>query len=95
MEFALFGESPLVNHLVNILLYALTGGLIYLVLLCLFSRPPRASEWARLVALPAALIFLAHPLHTEAVANIKGRDELLALFLALAALLLFLEGDPR
>ncbi len=91
IEFAIFGESPLVNHLVNILIYALTGGLIYLVLLCLFSATQNI-QWARLVSLPAALIFLAHPLHTEAVANIKGRDELLALFLALAALLLFLGG---
>jgi Flp pilus assembly protein TadD len=91
IEFALFGENPLVNHLVNILIYALTGVLIYLVLFSLF-RATRTVQWARLVSLPAALIFLAHPLHTEAAASIKGRDELLALFLALAALLLFLEG---
>ncbi len=30
------------------------------------------------VAFVAALIFAVHPVHTEVVANIKGRDELLA-----------------
>ncbi len=96
VEHALFGENPAVNHLVNILLYALTGALIYLLLLSLFTAPENsAPHWARLVSLLAALIFLAHPVHSEAVANIKGRDELLALFLALAALLLFLEAGRR
>lgn len=96
VEQALFGGNTVVSHLVNALLHALTGGLIYLLLLSLFA--PAADEHpyrGRVVALLAAVIFLAHPLHTEAVANIKGRDELLALFLALAALMVFLHPDRR
>ena len=38
------------------------------------------------LAFAAALLFVAHPLHTEAVANIKGRDEIMALLGSLAAL---------
>ena len=34
----------------------------------------------------AAMIFIAHPIHTEAVANIKGRDELMAMLFSLGAL---------
>jgi len=96
VEQSMFGGNPTVSHLLNILIHALTGGLIYLLLLSLF--PPNAGErpdQGRVVALLAAVIFLAHPLHTEVVANIKGRDELLALILALAALMLFLAPGLR
>jgi hypothetical protein len=37
-------------------------------------------------------VFVAHPLHSEAVANIKGRDEILALLLSLAALQAYLKS---
>src|SRR5262245_47308488 len=42
--------------------------------------------WVRFVPLAAVLIFAAHPIHTEVVANIKSRDELLSFFFAIAAL---------
>ena len=38
-----------------------------------------------LVAFIAAILFAAHPIHTEAVANIKGRDEIMTLLGSLAA----------
>jgi protein O-mannosyl-transferase len=38
-----------------------------------------------LIAFITALIFAAHPIHTEAVANIKGRDEIMTLFGSLSA----------
>jgi tetratricopeptide (TPR) repeat protein len=37
------------------------------------------------IAVITSLIFLFHPIHTEVVANIKGRDELLALLFALVS----------
>ncbi|MEZ4950406.1 MAG: hypothetical protein R2784_13620 [Saprospiraceae bacterium] len=40
----------------------------------------------------AALLFVVHPVHTEVVANIKGRDETMALMGSLAALFLLLKG---
>jgi tetratricopeptide (TPR) repeat protein len=33
-----------------------------------------------------AILFIAHPIHTEAVANIKSRDEVMSLFFALGAM---------
>lgn len=84
MEYQLFGENPTVSHLVNILLYALTGMLLYLVVLQLF-RNKRPTE-AHFVAFVTAMLFLAHPIHTEAVSNIKGRDEIMALLGSLGAL---------
>ena len=80
----IYEGRPFVGHFVNILLYGLTTILVYLLVLNLLG-PGRSDLRAFTVALIAALIFAAHPLHTEAVANIKGRDEILTLLGALAA----------
>ncbi|MCC6412082.1 MAG: glycosyltransferase family 39 protein [Saprospiraceae bacterium] len=86
LEVSWFGkDKPNVSHFINILLYALTALLLYRILLSLF--PIReGGKWYFSVAFIAALVFVAHPLHTECVANIKGRDEILALLCSLAAL---------
>ena len=80
----IYEGRPFVGHFVNILLYGLTVILVYLLILKLLVRDENDLK-AFSVALIAALIFAAHPLHTEAVANIKGRDEILTLLGALAA----------
>src|SRR5262245_18156818 len=83
VEYQLFGLSPGPSHLINVLLFGLTGAALF----ALFRRLPleRASGPWPWLATAATLLFLAHPIHTEVVANIKGRDELLALLLSLAA----------
>ena len=80
----IYEGQPWISHLMNIFWYALTGIVLYLVLLQLFKSTPNTYKY--FVALLAALFFIAHPIHTEAVANIKGRDEILALLGSLAAL---------
>lgn len=85
IELSIFGKSPFWGHLFNLLWYALTGIVLYLLSSGLF-----AYRWNKILsawlAFAVALIFIAHPLHTEAVANIKGRDEIMALLGCLAAL---------
>ncbi|HHS95296.1 MAG TPA: tetratricopeptide repeat protein, partial [Phaeodactylibacter sp.] len=76
--------SPWIGHLINALLYGLTGLLLYLLLLQVL-RPRYGDDFAYFVAFLSAAIFLAHPIHTEAVANIKGRDEIMTLLGSLAA----------
>lgn len=85
VEIELFGQKPFIGHLVNILLYGLTAVVLYLLLLKLLL-PTKEEGMAYFVALVATLIFAVHPIHTEVVANIKGRDEILALLGGLAAL---------
>ena len=85
LEHQLFGKSPFVGHLVNGLLYGLTTMVLYLLLLQLF-RPSQGQARAYFIAFAASLLFAAHPIHTEVVANIKGRDEIVALLGSLAAL---------
>ncbi len=78
-----------VGHFINVLLYGLTGVLLFLVLLQLFSpkkMPGTWNEYAAFVALATTLWFVAHPVHTEVVANVKGRDEILSLLGSLAGL---------
>lgn len=90
LEYQLFGEKPSVSHLINILLYALTGILIWLLLLKVLDGYP-VSVFNRSLPLFTALLFVFHPIHTEAVANIKGRDETLALLLSLITLVLVIK----
>ena len=85
LEVQLFGKSPLVGHLVNGLLYGLTTVVLYLLLLKFF-RPSQGQGRAFFIALATSLLFAVHPIHTEVVANIKGRDEIVALLGSLAAL---------
>ncbi|MDP4710214.1 MAG: tetratricopeptide repeat protein [Saprospiraceae bacterium] len=85
LEYQLWGPNPFWGHLINALLYAFSVWLIYRLLLLLFSRSSDRN-YAPFVALAASLLFAVHPLHTEVVANIKGRDEILALLGSVAAL---------
>ena len=97
IEYELFGESPGLMHVLNALWYGLTVMMLYLVLLLLFTSRSKWDEqlnpWAVcLIPLGAALLFAVHPVHTEAVANIKGRDEIMTLLGSLTALWLVLRG---
>ena len=74
-----------IGHLITILLYGLTGVVLYLLLLMML-RPVKGEDFALFVSLVATFIFIAHPIHTEVVANIKGRDEIVTLLGSLAAL---------
>ncbi|MGB0918108.1 MAG: tetratricopeptide repeat protein [Flavobacteriales bacterium] len=79
LEYQFFGENPTISHLVNLLLYAITSMLLLNVLVQVF---PSAKRW---ILFFSVLIFAAHPVHTEVVASLKGRDEILSfLFLLLA-----------
>ncbi|HFA48970.1 MAG TPA: tetratricopeptide repeat protein [Bacteroidetes bacterium] len=78
-----------VGHLINVLLYGLTGVVLFWLLLEMLAPGKKKLNWnnkAGFVALAATLVFMAHPVHTEVVANVKGRDEILSLLGSLAAL---------
>ena len=85
IEYQLFGENPGMSHFINILLYALTGIAIFIFLTRLLMVHQSTYRELKYVPLLAALLFIAHPIHTEAVANIKGRDEIMTLLFAILA----------
>lgn len=74
-----FGElKPSRSHLFSILLYGICVGL----LCAFFIRAMK--DYPIAIPILIAILFAAHPLHTESVANVKSRDEVLSvLFFAL------------
>jgi tetratricopeptide (TPR) repeat protein len=84
-EYGLYGENPGRSHFLNILFYALTGVLIFRLVFMLLPNW-KDNRWFLGLAFVTSLLFVMHPIHTEVVANIKGRDEILALLLSLGAL---------
>jgi len=89
--YSIFGENAMIGHIMNIFWYALTGMVLYLLLLKLFEAR-QSDGFAVFVALGTALIFITHPIHTESVANIKGRDEIMALLGSLVTAYLVLRS---
>lgn len=85
LEVEIFGQNPYISHFINVLLFGIIGILLYLLLLRLFKKFPYRGKWYLDFPLIATLLYLAHPIHTEVVANIKGRDELLSLMGVLIA----------
>ncbi len=85
VEYEIFGEKPGISHIINALIYALTGVLIFIVLSKLTGTDSNKFDFLS-PAFVCALLFVFHPVHTEVVANIKGRDELLAFILSITAL---------
>lgn len=85
LEYELSGGKPYLGHLINILLFGLLCFMIYLLLAKLWNLYDPKNENIHLVAFATAIIFAVHPLHTEAVANIKGRDEIMAMLGAIAS----------
>lgn len=74
VEYQFFGASPRVSHFFNVTFFALTVFFLFLVMVRLFSSKNQLFPFF------IALLFAAHPIHTEVVDNIKGRDELLSFF---------------
>lgn len=86
VNYAVGGLEPLGYHLVNVLLHAGVGLALYAL-----GRDLRLSAGG---SLASAVLFVAHPIHTEAVAGIAGRAELLMTLGVIGALLGHLRAAP-
>jgi len=84
VEYQFWGANPSVNHFFNIVVYIL-GVLSLFTFLRRLLGPQRL-----MVAFAAAMLFAVHPIHTEVVANVKSRDELLCFLFGMSALNLFI-----
>jgi tetratricopeptide (TPR) repeat protein len=96
IEQELMPGSPRIGHLGNILFYMLTSLLLYRILLLLFPLGANRQWWWSLPFV-VAVFFALHPIHTEVVANIKGRDEIMTFLGALGAIWFTLRwlSDPK
>lgn len=82
IEQQFFNGNPHISHVVNVLIYAFSAYLLFILLSSTFKTKNF------LFPLIISLFFIAHPVHTEVVANIKSRDELLS-FLNILLMLWF------
>jgi protein O-mannosyl-transferase len=90
LNWALATNRPFGYHLVNVILHAVAALLLYFVLRKLLE----SVEQGVTIAWVAALLFAVHPIHTEAVASIVGRAEIMAMGFTLGAWLFYLEDRP-
>lgn len=81
IEYSIFGENPHLSHFINILLYIITGALLFYLLSKFLSK---YNSWLPFII---TLLFLAHPIHTEVVASIKNREEILSFLGSITALI--------
>jgi protein O-mannosyl-transferase len=87
LDYQVFGPRPAGFHLTSIVIHAAVGVLLYLFAARLFDDG--------VAALFAALLFVVHPVHTEAVTYVSGRSDPLGALFLLAALWWFLEPARR
>jgi tetratricopeptide (TPR) repeat protein len=86
VDWTVWGGRAFGFHLTNVILHAAVTALVALFLLRLFPL------WA---AAAGAAVFAVHPVHTEAVANIVGRAELLAALFVVAGCLVYVGAARR
>lgn len=72
LNYFVSGAEAWSYHLVNVLLHAANGCLLYFLLI--------RYQVSLSLAAVAGIIFAIHPVHTEAVSNVIGRGEVLAAF---------------
>lgn len=76
MEWEYFPENPHVSHFINVLFFSICGIFLFVLLCKLFPAN-------FIIPFVCSILFVAHPIHTEVVANIKSRDEIFTLFFLL------------
>jgi len=78
-------DSPIGFHIINIIIHALNSFLVFWLVSYLFKN--------RFLSFSVFLLFLTHPIHTEAVTSIVGRAELWAFFWGLVTICFFIKKN--
>jgi tetratricopeptide (TPR) repeat protein len=89
IEWQISPNNPFIHHFFNVFYYILVCTLLYVVLKKWFKSIDSG------IVFLIVILFVVHPIHTEVVANIKSRDELLALLFFLISAVLFIPATFR
>lgn len=87
VDYFLWGKNPLGYHLTNILFHIFAAVLVYF----LISR----LSCSYFISFVASLIFLIHPVQTEAVTYVAGRSDPMVFAFMLAALILYAKSNTN
>jgi tetratricopeptide (TPR) repeat protein len=90
LTYRLFGLSPFGFHLVNMLFHAAVSVLVFFIALTLFRDTRIGASVSLYASLMAALLFAAHPVHTEAVTWVAALPEVSFAFFSLLSFYLYL-----
>lgn len=85
-----FGFDPKVGHTINLILFALEIVVLFQLLRRIFNN------MSPYIPFFIALLFALHPIHTEVVASVKSRDEIMGLLFSLLCMwqsFLFVDTD--
>lgn len=79
-EWGIAPNKPAFSHWMNVIWYAITAFVLFKFLVNLFS--------GKNILLPFAvtMLWIAHPIHTEVIANIKSRDEIMSFLFGILCL---------
>src|SRR3989338_4505168 len=83
IDYALYGLKPWGYHLTNLILHAINGVILYIFLTLLITHH---SSLITLIS----LLFITHPVLTEAVNAISFREDLLCFLFFISALILYI-----
>ena len=95
LNYLMGGTDPTGYHVLNLVLHALNGVLLYLFALRLLRLLPPEHAWRRrsaAIAFGGALLWLVHPVQTQAVSYVWQRFTVLSTTFFLAALLAYLRA---
>lgn len=92
IDYALYELKPWGYHLTNILLHAANGVLLYIFLTLFFNRGIPSARFSLLNNPPLliTILFITHPILTEAVNAVSYREDLLAFLFYMATLTIYL-----
>ncbi len=102
IDYAIYGLKPYGYHLTNLILHAINGVILYIFITLLF-KPSQSSSfnlqssifrpihWMGAPQLLISLLFITHPVLTEAVNAISFREDLLCFLFYISALILYIK----
>lgn len=79
IEWDISPNNPMIHHFFNVFWYAI------LVVCIFFLLTQWIGKSSTILAMMASLVFAVHPIHTEVVANIKSRDEIMSLLFVIVS----------
>ena len=94
IEHSIFANNPHVSHFINALLYGFLCTLVFLFAWQFFYTAFKDKS-RFYFALACGVVFAVHPVHTEVVANIKGRDEIFVALFSLLSLYLLIRDKIK
>ncbi len=90
VNYSIGGLNPAGYHVINILTHTFNGVLLFIIMLFVLKEDNNAE----LIALAVALLFVSHPVNTEAVSGVVGRADTMATLFVLLSFLFYIRIRP-